>query len=286
MGSHREQEITRRSLLASIGGIAGVAVASRAAADEKETAGAVFRPRDLSQARKEFERLLPLWQEERKQFGPSSNTQDYWQGPHGKAIIALGPAIIPELIQQVRSGDFWFNVPLALITRVDISNGHYESEQANSKLWLAWWDAAGKTPSAGEASNQASNDSDSDAWISFESSVFQSKDALSARWKQIPPDKRKQIATFLLMRLGLSSTGKIQLIGVYRDPEKETSNGQERTLLHFQQLDLLGGRLFWSVLVDPDASTARVLYHVNKAFIAANKTLGADGPISIVDDDR
>jgi len=52
-----------------------------------------------------------------------------WDGPHGKAIIALGPGIIPYLIQQLRKGDFVFIVPLKLITNVDISNGkilHYQ----------------------------------------------------------------------------------------------------------------------------------------------------------------
>lgn len=78
-------------------------------------------PRKLSQLREEYERLLPLWQEERKQYSYSSNTYDYWMGPHGKAIIALGPAIIPYLIKQVKAGDFWFNVPLALITKVNVA---------------------------------------------------------------------------------------------------------------------------------------------------------------------
>jgi len=74
----------------------------------------------------------------------SSNTFDYWKGPHDKAIIALGPGIIPYLIKQVKAGDFWFNVRLALITHVDIANGKYDSEQANSKLWVEWWESANK----------------------------------------------------------------------------------------------------------------------------------------------
>ena len=92
-----------------------------------------------------YRRLLPLWQEERRQFLHSSNTYDSWKGPHGRAIIALGPAVIPHLIQGLRQGDFWFNVPLALITKVDIANGEYHSEQASSALWLAWWDGAKDT---------------------------------------------------------------------------------------------------------------------------------------------
>lgn len=113
---------------------------------KNEAADTHDRPRKMSEVQKEFERLLPLWQEERKQFGASSNTSDYWNGPHGKAIIALGPAVIPYLIQQVKSGDFWFNVPLALITKVDIANGKYKSVQANSRLWLEWWEAGNSKP--------------------------------------------------------------------------------------------------------------------------------------------
>jgi hypothetical protein len=136
--------VTRRSALASVGAIAGLTALSRADDDEKKTASADRPTRKLSQVRKEFKRLLPLWQEERKKYDDSSNTYDYWQGPHGKAIIALGPAIIPDLIQQVRAGDFWFNVPLAIITKVDVANGKYDSEQTNAKLWVEWWESAKK----------------------------------------------------------------------------------------------------------------------------------------------
>ena len=142
MDLQRASKLTRRSLLRSLGGIAGVAVVSQAVAKEKNAPDSDrFLPK-MSEVRKEFERLLPLWQEERKAYGLSSNTYDYWTGPHGKAIIALGPAIIPHLIQQVKAGEFLFNVPLALITKVDIANGQYDSEQANSKLWVEWWEPA------------------------------------------------------------------------------------------------------------------------------------------------
>src|SRR5262245_31050863 len=119
--------ITRRSAIASFGGIAGLTALS-GCVDEKKSPRVDPLSRKLSRVREEFERLLPLWQEERNQYTVSSNTYDYWQGPHGKAIIALGPAILPYLIQQVKAGDFWFNVPLALITHLDIANGKYDSE--------------------------------------------------------------------------------------------------------------------------------------------------------------
>ena len=145
MNSHCAPNLTRRLMLASCGGITVAVVVGRAAAADEESSDTGRRPtKKISQVREEFERLLPLWQEERKQYGMSSNTYDYWKGPHGKAIIALGPAIIPYLIQQLKTGDFWFNVPLTLITKVDIANGNLNSEQANSRLWMEWWEAAKK----------------------------------------------------------------------------------------------------------------------------------------------
>jgi hypothetical protein len=91
----------------------------------------------------EYRRLLPLWQEERKSFAHLSNTNASWSGPHGKAIVALGAAVIPQLIHEVRKGDFFFNAPLAMITGIDIADGEAGSEQAKSALWLKWWDEAG-----------------------------------------------------------------------------------------------------------------------------------------------
>ena len=143
MQSDYTAHVKRRSLLASLGGIAGASmvIATQARADDEADSDA--RPRKLAEVQKEFERLLPLWQEERKQFANSSKTYAYWKGPCGKAIIALGPAIIPYLIRQVKEGDFFFNVPLALITKVDMAGG---SEQANSKMWVKWWEAAENSP--------------------------------------------------------------------------------------------------------------------------------------------
>ncbi len=98
----------------------------------------------MSDVEREYRRLRPLWQEERKQFSLSSKSDDYWKGPHGKAIIALGPAIIPYLIKELRKGDLLFVVPLELFTNVDITDGSYDSEQASAKFWLKWWDSGRK----------------------------------------------------------------------------------------------------------------------------------------------
>lgn len=102
-------------------------------------------PKTLKQLQAEYSRLLPLWQQERQEFGSSSNTYDYWKGARGKAIIELGPAIIPLLIHELRKGDFFFNVPLALITKIDIASGKglAFSEQEKARLWIEWWGLGG-----------------------------------------------------------------------------------------------------------------------------------------------
>jgi hypothetical protein len=132
----------RRAVLAALGGMVAMFADGGAAAGR--TSGASPRPGkwEMRKVEDEYRRLIPLWQAERQRLLASSNTYDYWKGPHGKAIVSLGPAIIPHLIQELRKGDILFNVPLALITKVDIANGEYVSEQANSALWLKWWDNA------------------------------------------------------------------------------------------------------------------------------------------------
>lgn len=94
----------------------------------------------------------------------------------------------------------------------------------------------------------------------FEPHPSQSNAYLEASWKALDDKQRTAIQDYLL-RLGLSSTGAIQLVGVYQDDALGT-------IMHFQQLDLLGHRLFWSVLIDPSPLSARVLYHVDEKRIA------------------
>ena len=102
--------------------------------------------------------------------------------------------------------------------------------------------------------------------FSFEPTA-QSRDQAVRSWNAIAEDRRATIQQYLFS-LGVSSTGVIQLIGVYRKDESGT-------LLHFQQVDLNGSRLFWSVLIDPEAMSGRVIYHVQQARVS-----GSFGPIS------
>lgn len=60
MDLDQTSDLTRRSLLASLGGVAGIALISHAVADEKEATATDRRPEEMSKVRKEFERLLPF----------------------------------------------------------------------------------------------------------------------------------------------------------------------------------------------------------------------------------
>jgi hypothetical protein len=135
--------VGRRAVLAALGGGAGLIAGMEPAPAQARGADARPSTSPMRTVQAEYRRLIPLWQEERKGFAYSSNTHDYWSGPHGRAIVALGAAVIPQLIQEVRKGDFFFNVPLTMIVGVDIADGQFGSEQAKSALWLKWWDEAG-----------------------------------------------------------------------------------------------------------------------------------------------
>jgi hypothetical protein len=134
-------DMGRRAVLAALAGAAGTI----AGMEPAQARDADARPgtAHMRAVQAEYRRLIALWQEERKSFAYSSNTNDYWSGPHGRAIVALGAAVIPQLINEVRKGDFFFNAPLAMITGIDIADGGARSEQAKSVLWLKWWDGAG-----------------------------------------------------------------------------------------------------------------------------------------------
>jgi hypothetical protein len=108
--------------------------------------------------------------------------------------------------------------------------------------------------------------------ISFEQDPSQSRDRLAAAWAAVDEDRKRQIQRYLLLDLGLSSTGVIRLIGVYRD-------GTSGTLFHFQQLEQLGTRLLWSVLVDPANLTARVLHHAQDERVSGDFTKIPSQPV-------
>jgi len=92
--------------------------------------------------------------------------------------------------------------------------------------------------------------------------VMQGKETvygLVKMWESLELKKRESIETILMMNLGLSDTGSIELIGGYYtgSPEKREQ------LLHFVHSDLFGERLMWICLVNVEQETVWVLYHVD-----------------------
>lgn len=104
------------------------------------------------------------------------------------------------------------------------------------------------------------------SFVKFDVHPRQSHEELHAHWEKLSPQTRRGIEDFLFTH-GLSSTGRVQLIGVYFRVPKDEQTDNKSTIFHFQQLDLLGSRLFWSILIEPAAKSAQVLYHVQDDFV-------------------
>ena len=80
-------------------------------------------------------------------------------------------------------------------------------------------------------------------------------------WEKLAPSQRKRIEGFLLLKLGLSSTGTIELIGSYRTIEEKDFSQHGDLVFHFIQKDLFGGRLFWSTLINSTNNKSLLIYH-------------------------
>jgi len=70
----------------------------------------------------------------------------------------------------------------------------------------------------------------------------------------------EKIETYLIKKLGLSSTGKIQVIGKYNLTDDCKLGKKQDEIIHVIQKDLLGGRLVWSCLVNLTQGRVQVLY--------------------------
>jgi hypothetical protein len=84
-------------------------------------------------------------------------------------------------------------------------------------------------------------------------------------WQELPGDLRQKISAEIVTgrRLGLSSTGTVELIGVYTRHAGNGGDTGTNRLFHLRQTDRFGSRLFWSALFDPADETFRVLYHID-----------------------
>jgi hypothetical protein len=82
-------------------------------------------------------------------------------------------------------------------------------------------------------------------------------------WSQMPSDMKRRVLRYLRGDLGLSSTGKVELIGSYRLTEQSDFGKEGDQVFHFLQKDLFGERPFWSCLINVDSALTKVLYDDN-----------------------
>lgn len=114
--------------------------------------------------------------------------------------------------------------------------------------------------------------------ITIESPSPQAKARLLKQWQELPEELRKRIVSEVVAgrRLGLSSTGTVELIGVYSQLPGNGDRTKPKRLFHLRQTDLFGGRLFWSVLLDPENETFKILYHINQRNDSSWLNLGGE----------
>ncbi len=84
-------------------------------------------------------------------------------------------------------------------------------------------------------------------------------------WPGETRNVNKQIQQFLLVKLGISSTGKVLHVATYRLTETCDFGQQGDQVFHFVQKDLSDSRLFWSCLVNVDSELTTVLYDLSDA---------------------
>jgi hypothetical protein len=81
---------------------------------------------------------------------------------------------------------------------------------------------------------------------------------------RLPEKTRKGLesAMWIPGSLGLSSTGRIELVGVYSHWGSEKREG-DSLIYHLTQTDLNDSRLVWSILFDSQNGKVQILYDVN-----------------------
>lgn len=91
------------------------------------------------------------------------------------------------------------------------------------------------------------------------SARLQDPDELLKQWQHLPDQLRKEL--YVGGPLGLSAQGQIQLIGVYNRWEVGGGKNQPKRFFHLRQTDTFGGSLLWSILVNAEDETYRILFH-------------------------
>ena len=107
-----------------------------------------------AQTRAQFEGLYQKWEESQNTHAARLRSDDsYATGPEYEALVAMGKAAVPLLLERIAAGDFRMNDAVETITRVDILaevrarpdkswglNQPPFGAQGTSRLWLAWWE--------------------------------------------------------------------------------------------------------------------------------------------------
>jgi len=96
-------------------------------------------------ARREFVKLKAQWEVEIKAVSFSSDTADRWTGPAAHAIVGMRKRALPFVMEEIKQGNFFFNIAAVAITGTDQGQGLW-SEQERSRKWVQWWDRTSKDP--------------------------------------------------------------------------------------------------------------------------------------------
>jgi hypothetical protein len=89
------------------------------------------------QAKSEFNVLKSFWEKEIPKY--SSNTEDYWKGDAGKAILKMGKRALPFVFEEILKFNFLFNVAAEQITQIHPTGKAGYSEQTKDEFWIKWW---------------------------------------------------------------------------------------------------------------------------------------------------
>jgi hypothetical protein len=98
-----------------------------------------FAETDKEVAAKEFAELNADFQDEIS-YPPYSDyvyKNKYWMSASGKKIIAMGKRAIPFIMDELKSGNYWYSTALDYITGVRMSGTTGDNLAGN---WLDWWD--------------------------------------------------------------------------------------------------------------------------------------------------
>ena len=88
-----------------------------------------------------FETLTSAWDEHCHKVAFSSSMHSYLDSPQYKALVDLGPAVIPQIIEHYNSDDLPWGFVLQEITGVNmIADANQFSPASVKRNWLSWYE--------------------------------------------------------------------------------------------------------------------------------------------------